>query len=127
MPRKEMIRNVDMDFVYQQMDVIGISPKEMCARLGKGDSYLGAIKRNGMPLKLLSIMATWLEIDDDDSRLFIGGEPLTDETIVRDVGQTSWSVRDSNELHKMRSDVALIRRTINVIAKELGIDIKQEA
>lgn len=96
--------------------------KDMCMRLGRGDSYLGSIKRNGMPEKELSVMAAWLDLDEDDERLYVGGKRLYDNNMQDETFQTCWSARDSNELHKMRSDVAELRRIIFIIAKELGVN-----
>ena len=124
MSKREMVRNINTDFIYQQMEIMNISPKELCIRLGRGDSYLGAIKRNGMPKKELGIMAAWLEVEEKDPRLFVGGTPLTDENIEQDTTITNWSVRDSNELHKIRSDVAELRRVIYLIANEVGVSAR---
>lgn len=78
MPKKvKMIRNIDTDYVLARMEQVGITPKEMCLRLGKGDSYLGSIKRNGMPSKELKALALWLDVDENDCNLYVGGYRLT--------------------------------------------------
>lgn len=131
-----MIRNIDTDYVLSRMRDVGITPKEMCMRLGKGDSYMGSIKRNGISEKGLKILAMWLDVEEDEPSLYVGGVPITDDTMERDTTITNWSVRDSNELHKMRSDMAKmradmertmgdvkeLRRMMGRIARELGTE-----
>lgn len=96
---RNMVRNVDVEFIRFRAHELGLPLKSFCDVMGKKDNYLSNLRVNGAKEADLKRIAMILRIEPDDERLFL--KPQTVEEAPQETVDNL-----QTRLHKQEAKVA---------------------
>ena len=111
-----MVRNINIEFIGHKLKEFGISHTALCKRLGHSDNFFGNMRVNGVTKKDLETIAQFIGVDVENENLYKKDEPMDEETKQK-VGL---------ELHKLRSEVAMLKTRIVALENLLQEQTKRQ-